>query len=61
MAAQHPIRILFDRSRHDQIAARNKLPDDSIYRLNAKSIDGDDVALSKFAGKVTLVVNVASK
>ena len=29
--------------------------------FNVKSIDGKDVALSKYAGKVVLVVNVASK
>ena len=60
-SAQVPIKILFDKSRHDLIVARNKLPAESIYRFNAKDIDGEPVELAKFAGKVGLIVNVASK
>lgn len=37
------------------------LPQHSIWRLQAQSIDGDTVELSRFAGRVALVVNVASK
>ncbi|XP_043706906.1 probable phospholipid hydroperoxide glutathione peroxidase [Telopea speciosissima] len=33
----------------------------SIYDFTVKDIDGTDVALSKFKGKVLLIVNVASK
>lgn len=33
----------------------------TVFDFNAKSIDGDDRALSDFAGKVLLIVNVASK
>jgi glutathione peroxidase len=33
----------------------------TLYDFNAKAIDGTDVPLSNFRGKVVLVVNVASK
>ena len=33
----------------------------SIYDFKVKDINGDEIALSKFAGKVLLIVNVASK
>ena len=33
----------------------------SIYDFRARSIDGSDVALSEFKGRVLLIVNVASK
>ncbi|XP_050287766.1 phospholipid hydroperoxide glutathione peroxidase 1, chloroplastic-like isoform X5 [Quercus robur] len=33
----------------------------TIYDFNVKDIDGKDVSLSKFKGKVLLIVNVASK
>ena len=38
-----------------------RLPADSIYRLSVPDIDGRKVSLSKFAGMVTMVVNVASE
>src|SRR5882757_7083932 len=34
---------------------------ESLYALSAKSLQGQDVSLARFAGKVTLVVNVASE
>jgi len=34
---------------------------DSVYKLKAKSLDGKDVDLKDFAGKVTLIVNLASQ
>jgi hypothetical protein len=37
------------------------LPADSVYKLKAKSLDGKDVDLKDFAGKVTLIVNLASQ
>ena len=37
------------------------LPPDSLYKLKAKSLDGKDVDLKDFAGKVTLIVNLASQ
>ena len=46
---------------HLAMAAALQLPEHSIWKLHAESIDGEDVALSRFAGRVALVVNVASK
>jgi hypothetical protein len=49
------------------VAAQDKkkkeppLPADSLYKLKAKSLDGKDVELKDFAGKVTLIVNLASQ
>ena len=37
------------------------LPGNSIYRLKATRIDGSAAHLGQFLGRVTLVVNVASK
>lgn len=39
----------------------DKMSAKSIYEFNAKSIDGKDVSLSEYKGKVLLIVNVASK
>jgi len=33
----------------------------SIYQFNANDIDGNDVSLEKYRGKVSLIVNVASQ
>jgi len=38
-----------------------KMSAKSVYDFSAKSIDGKDVSLSQFKGKVMLIVNVASK
>ncbi|KAH7721147.1 glutathione peroxidase [Aphelenchoides avenae] len=35
--------------------------DGTIYQYTAKDIDGNDVSLDKYKGKVVMVVNVASK
>jgi hypothetical protein len=37
------------------------LPPDSIYKLKVKTLDGKDADLKDFAGKVTLIVNLASQ
>ena len=37
------------------------LPEQSLYRLKTKTLAGEDVDLSRYRGKVTLVVNLASK
>lgn len=37
------------------------LPPDSLYKLKTKTLDGKDLDLKDFAGKVTLVVNLASR
>src|SRR5258708_37016763 len=36
------------------------LPEDSLYRLKTKTLEGKDADLGDYRGKVTLVVNVAS-
>ena len=33
----------------------------NIYELNATNIDGDEISLKQFQGKVLLVVNTASR
>ena len=38
-----------------------ELPEDSLYRLKTKTLEGEDADLSDYAGKVALLVNVASK
>ena len=40
------------------IAKENKM---SIYDFNVKTIDGEEISMSKYKGKVLLIVNVASK
>lgn len=37
------------------------MPNDSLYAVQTESLDGKPVDLKRFAGKVTLVVNVASE
>ena len=37
------------------------LPPDSLYALKCKTLEGKDADLSEFAGKVSLVVNLASQ
>jgi hypothetical protein len=37
------------------------LPPDSLYKLKTKTLDGKDLDLKDFAGKVTLIVNLASQ
>jgi glutathione peroxidase len=39
-------------------AKENKM---SIYDINVKTIDGQEISMSKYKGKVLLIVNVASK
>ena len=41
--------------------SRSKAIDTSIYDIRAKTIDGDTIKISKYEGKVILIVNVASK
>ena len=40
---------------------RINLPPDSVYLLESKSLEGTAVPLRDFAGKVALVVNLASR
>ena len=37
------------------------LPESSIYRLSSQTLEGQNLDLSAYAGKVTLFVNVASQ
>ena len=37
------------------------LPPDSLYKLKTKTLDGKDADLKDFAGKVALIVNLASQ
>lgn len=41
--------------------AQSKISQETVYGFSAKSIDGGDVSLKEYAGKVLLIVNVASK
>ncbi|PRQ26874.1 putative phospholipid-hydroperoxide glutathione peroxidase [Rosa chinensis] len=50
----------FFKSRHSGVYAR-AATEKTLYDFTVKDIDGKDVPLSKFKGKVLLVVNVASK
>ena len=43
------------------IKKEKPLPADSFYKLQTKSLDGKPADLKSYAGKVTLVVNVASQ
>jgi hypothetical protein len=37
------------------------LPEDSLYRLKTKTLEGKDAELKEHSGKVALVVNLASQ
>ena len=37
------------------------LPPDSVYALKSKSLEGQDVDLKDYAGKVALIINLASQ
>jgi glutathione peroxidase len=45
----------------DEIAKETPLPQDSFYRVAARTLDGQPADLGAYAGKVALVVNVASQ
>jgi len=42
------------------LASDSQLPE-NIYGFNALDIDGNDVSMSKYKGKVVLIVNVATE
>lgn len=44
----------------DHKEEETELPEDSLYRLKTKTLDGKDTDLADYKGKVALVVNVAS-
>jgi glutathione peroxidase len=45
----------------DEIGKETPLPQDSFYRVAARTLDGQPADLGAYAGKVALVVNVASQ
>lgn len=45
----------------DALADENPMPSSGLWTLRANDLDGDDVDLSGYRGKVALVVNVASE
>ena len=45
----------------DQIGKETPLPQDSVYRIATRTLEGQPVDLGAYAGKVALVVNVASQ
>jgi cytochrome oxidase Cu insertion factor (SCO1/SenC/PrrC family) len=49
--------ILYSR----QLSSSPTMAASDIYGFNATDIDGNDVSMDKYRGKVVLVVNVASK
>ncbi|XP_022140114.1 probable phospholipid hydroperoxide glutathione peroxidase [Momordica charantia] len=53
-------RCVFSKAQFSGVSAR-AATDKNIYDFTVKDIDGKDVSLSKFKGKVLLIVNVASR
>jgi hypothetical protein len=48
-------------SAQDKKKKEPALPPDSLYKLKTRMLDGKDIDLKDFAGKVTLIVNLASQ
>src|SRR5436190_13992296 len=48
-------------AQQDKKKKETALPPDSFYKLQTKSLDGKPADLKEYAGRVTLVVNVASQ
>jgi hypothetical protein len=53
--------VTLSASAQDKKKKEPPLPADSVYKLKAKSLEGKDQDLKDFAGKVTLIVNLASQ
>lgn len=53
--------FLFANGSFAKIENKEKIKMNSIYDFTVKDIDGEDLKLEKFKGKVVLIVNVASK
>jgi len=60
-AAPAPTVSQADKPGADEPAADPSSPTGGVYALKATSIDGEEVAMSDYDGKVTLFVNVASR
>lgn len=46
---------------NNNLMMKEKKMNDNIYQFKARSIDGEEISLKKYEGKVLLIVNVASK
>ena len=53
--------MVLDEINRDINLSTRRLLKSSLYNINVKSIFGEEQALSKFEGKVLLIVNVASQ
>ncbi len=53
--------MVVDEINRDINLSTRRLLKSSLYNINVKSIFGEEQALSKFEGKVLLIVNVASQ
>lgn len=53
--------ILPAQAQEKKKVAKINLPPDSVYLLESKSLEGTAVPLRDFAGKVALIVNLASR
>lgn len=51
---------IWDSSEPDEMAGTTPEPE-NIYGFTATDIDGNDVAMEQYRGKVLLVVNIASR
>uniref|UniRef100_A0A1J3GZ75 Glutathione peroxidase n=2 Tax=Noccaea caerulescens TaxID=107243 RepID=A0A1J3GZ75_NOCCA len=56
-----PLAVLFYLYKYPYSPAIVEQSSSSIYHISVKDIEGNDVSLSQFTGKVLLIVNVASK
>lgn len=59
--SKNPLRIATRDGRRAGVAYATAATEKSLHDYTVKDIDGNDVALNKFKGKVLLIVNVASR
>ena len=55
------VAVALPASAQDKKKKEPPLPADSLYKLKTKTLDGNEADLKDFAGKVTLIVNLASQ
>ena len=55
------VAVALPASAQDKKKKEPVLPADSIYKLKVKTLDGKDADLKDYAGKVTLIINLASQ
>lgn len=53
--------IVYAKNKGTDMSKLNPLPEKSIYDFVMKNIDGQDIKMEQYRGKVVLIVNVASK